>query len=50
MNNFEGFELSGSFKKIDSDEEVILTDQYGNLEGWTSKIGDKLCLDELSLS
>jgi hypothetical protein len=30
---------------------VILTDEYGNLEGWTRQIGaDELNLDSISIS
>ena len=38
MNSFQDFQLSGVMQKIDKEEKIILTDYYGNLEGWTSKI------------
>ena len=47
MNYFEDFQLSGVMQRIDSDEAIILTDYYGNLEGWTSKVCEILPMNEI---
>ena len=48
MNSFEDFQLSGVMQKIDKEEKIIITDYYGNLEGWSAKINEIINLNELS--
>ena len=51
MNDFNSFHMAGIVEKVESDANVILIDEYGNLEGWTSKIGaEELNLDAISIS
>jgi|LakMenEpi03Aug12_release.lakeMendotaPanAssembly.Ray.scaffolds.fasta_scaffold1507095_1 hypothetical protein len=39
MTDFQTFLMAGVIEKIESEANVILTDQWGFLEGWTRKIG-----------
>jgi hypothetical protein len=48
MNYFENFQLSGAFRKIDSNEVVILTDYYGNLNGWTQSASAVFNFEDLA--
>jgi hypothetical protein len=33
--------MAGVIEKVDSDANIILTDEFGYLEGWTKKIGNE---------
>jgi hypothetical protein len=51
MTNFHSFHMAGVIERVDSDANVILTDEFGYLEGWTRKIGtEEFNLDELSIA
>lgn len=40
MSYFSQFYLSGVFRKVqEENKNVILTDKYGNIEGWTKELG-----------
>jgi hypothetical protein len=39
MTDFHSFLMAGVIERVDSDANVILTDEFGFLEGWTRKIG-----------
>ena len=44
LTDFEAFHLAGVVERVDSDTEVILTDDQGCLQGWTKRIGEELCI------
>ena len=50
MSNFNEFKMAGVFERVHNDSHVILTDEFGYLEGWTSKIGEEFNFDEISVS
>ena len=45
MNDFENFELSGLFRQVRTNCSVVLCDHFGNLEGWSSDVGQALKFD-----
>lgn len=51
MNDFSSFYMAGVIERVESEAHVILTDEYGNLEGWTKRIGgEEFNLDLISIS
>jgi hypothetical protein len=51
MTDFNSYQMAGVIGRIDSETNVILTDEFGYLEGWTKKIGaEEFNLDELSIA
>jgi len=50
MSYFNIFQLCGVMEKIEDNKEVILIDYFGNLEGWTKKIGEEFNFDEIGMN
>lgn len=43
--------MAGLIQKVESDANIILTDQFGYLEGWTKRIGsEEFNFDEMSIA
>lgn len=47
MHLFDDCLLSGIIRKLNTEDYLIMTDKYGNIEGWTPMVGELFNFDEI---